>query len=414
MEPSQTNQSAQKETDIVVEKLVYGGDGLGRSDGQVVLTPFTLPGERVRVALRREKSDVARGQLLSVLAPAPVRVPPRCPHFMRCGGCHYQHAPYEYELAQKETILRETLRRVGRIEPPARIDVIAGPEWEYRNRAQFHIERRRIGFMSAGSHDVHPVDFCPISSPRLNEVLAELGAMAHDRRFPPFLRSLEVFTNEAGVQLNVRASDRGIARPFFDWCAERIPGATTGPIEYTVAGDRFRVSRHSFFQVNRFLAGRLIEIALDDARGETALDLYAGVGLFTLPLARRFGKVSAVESGESAARDLEFNASRAGLGVTVHRASAEAYLEELTVPPDFVLADPPRTGLGRRAVQRLLALRPRRLVIVSCDPATLARDLAALTGGGGYGLSRLALIDLFPRTSHMETVADLASGPAGS
>ena len=154
----------------------------------MVLTPFTLPGEQVRVALQQEKSDVAYGQLLSVLSPAPERVAPRCPYFTHCGGCHYQHASYEYELAQKEAILRETLRRVGRLQPPARIEVVAGPEWEYRNRAQFHLERRRIGFMSAGSHDLCPVDHCPVSSPRLNAALAELGAMAHDRRFPPFLQ----------------------------------------------------------------------------------------------------------------------------------------------------------------------------------------------------------------------------------
>ena len=406
MEPGQTNPPASKEIEIAVEKLVYGGGGLGRWDGRVVLTPFTLPGEQVRVALQQEKTDVAYGRLLSVLSPAPERVLPRCPYFTHCGGCHYQHASYEYELAQKEAILRETLRRVGRLQPPGRIEIVAGPEWEYRNRVQLHLERRRIGFMSAGSHDVCPVDCCSVSSPRLNAALAELSAMAHDRRFPPFLRSLELFTNETGVQLDVRSSDRGVAKPFFDWCAERIPGATTAPVEYIAAGERFRVSRRSFFQVNRFLVERLVETAVGEARGDTALDLYAGVGLFTLPLARRFGEVSAVESEDSAVRDLEFNAARAGLGVRIHRAAAEAYLDQADDCPDLVLADPPRAGLGRHTVTGLLALRPRNLVIVSCDPATLARDLAALVGGG-YSLERLTLVDLFPRTCHIETVAEL-------
>jgi 23S rRNA (uracil1939-C5)-methyltransferase len=406
MEPDQTNQPASKEFEIVVEKLVYGGDGLSRSEGRVVLTPYTLPGERVRVLLRLEKADVAHGRLLGVVTPSPERISPGCPHFTHCGGCHYQHAPYELELSLKREILSETLRRVGRIEAPDTIEVVAGPEWEYRNRAQFHLDRRRIGFMAAGSHEVCPVEACPVSSPRLNAALAELGEMARDRRFPPFLRSLEVFTNESEVQISVRSADRGVARAFFDWCAERIPGATTAPVEYEAAGERFRVDRQSFFQVNRFLAGRLVEAALGEAGGETALDLYAGVGLFTLPLARRFGNVHAVESEESASRDLEFNAARAGLNVTIHRAPVEAHLEQIAVPPDLVLADPPRTGLGRRVVNRLLSLGPPKLVIVSCDPATLARDLAALVGGG-YSLERLTLVDLFPRTCHMESVAEL-------
>jgi 23S rRNA (uracil1939-C5)-methyltransferase len=406
MEPGHTNPPASGETEIVVDKLVYGGDGLARLGGRVVLAPFTLPGERVRVRLEREKSDMARGRLLSVLEPSPVRIPPLCPHFTRCGGCHYQHAPYEYELVQKESILRETLRRVGRLEPPLRIEVVSGPDFGYRNRAQFHLDRRRIGFMSAASHALCSVEACPVSSPRLNQALAELSAMAGDRRFPPFLRSIELFTNEAEVQLQVRASDRGVARPFFDWCAERIPGATTGPIDYAAAGERFRVSPRSFFQVNRFLADRLVETALQDAAGDTALDLYAGIGLFTLPLARRFPRVAAVESGGSAARDLAFNAARAGLSVKIHHADVEAHLGETGERPEFVLADPPRAGLGRQVVSRLLALRPANLVIVSCDPATLARDLAPLLDGG-YSLSRLTLVDLFPRTCHLETVAAL-------
>ncbi|MBI4877353.1 MAG: class I SAM-dependent RNA methyltransferase [Acidobacteria bacterium] len=406
MKPDQTNPPASRETEIVVEKLVYGGDGLGREDGRVVLVPYVLPGERVRVSLRQEKADVAHGELRAVIEAAPERVPPACPHFARCGGCHYQHQDYAGELRHKEAILRETLRRVGRIHAPPDIEVVAGPDYGYRNRIQLHFDRRRMGFMAAGSHDVWPVDVCPVSSPRLNQALAALGEMAGDRRFPAFLHSLELFTNETAVQLNVRSSERGVARAFFDWCAEQIPGATTGAVEYPAAGEMFRVGRRSFFQVNRFLADRLVETALGGAQGETAVDLFAGAGLFTLPLARRFGKVEAVEAGESAARDLAFNAARAGLKVGVHRAMADAYLGGLSEAPDLVLADTPRVGLWRDVVRRLLALCPATLIVVSCDPATLARDLAALLGGG-YSLTRLALVDLFPRTCHLESVAEL-------
>ncbi len=393
-------------TELLIEKLVYGGDALGRAEGRVVLAPFALPGERVRVELLREKPDVAHGRLLEVIEPASERIAPACPHFTRCGGCQYQHASYAFELAQKESILCETLRRVGRMEPECPVEVVAGPEWEYRNRVQIHIDRRRIGFHAAGSHELCPVERCPVCSPRLQQALEELQRMAPDRRFPPFLRSLELFSNETEVQIGIRASDRGVARPFFDWCAERIPGATTAAIDYAAAGERYHVGRRSFFQVNRFLVDRLVETAVGGESGNCALDLYAGVGLFTLPLARRFAQVDAVERGEGAACDLESNASRAGLKVTVHRADTESYLEAAGGEIDLVLADPPRAGLGRTAVARLLALRSRRMVIVSCDPATLARDLAALAGGG-YRLSRLTMVDLFPRTCHMETVARL-------
>jgi 23S rRNA (uracil1939-C5)-methyltransferase len=180
-----------------------------------------------------------------------------------------------------------------------------------------------------------------------------------------------------------------------------------GALDY---GGRFRVSSNSFFQVNRFLADQLVEAALAGAEGETALDLYAGVGLFSLALGRRFRRVNAVEAGGGAVRDLRFNAERAGLtGVKAQQTTAEAALEKLQRPPDFVLADPPRSGLGKAMVERLAALKPRRLAIVACDPATLARDLAALTACG-YRIASMTLVDLFPQTFHLETVVRLEIG----
>jgi 23S rRNA (uracil1939-C5)-methyltransferase len=170
---------------------------------------------------------------------------------------------------------------------------------------------------------------------------------------------------------------------------------------------RFRVSRNSFFQVNRFLLDRLVEVALEGAEGETALDLYAGVGLFSLALARGFKEVAAVESGSGAVRDLEFNAERAGLAnLRAERQTAEEYLQKLEHAPDFVLLDPPRAGLGKAVVRRLAELRPRQVTIVSCDPATLARDLAGLTAAG-YRVEQMTLVDLFPQTFHLETVVRL-------
>jgi 23S rRNA (uracil1939-C5)-methyltransferase len=230
--------------------------------------------------------------------------------------------------------------------------------------------------------------------------------MLRDRRFPRFVRSLELFTNETEVQLNVLETAQPVSRRFFDWAAERIPGLAAGTLDYPVGRDVYRVGHRSFFQVNRFLIEAVVERALEGAEGISAVDLYAGVGLFSLRLARRFRSVTAVESGGSAARDLEFNAARAGVEVAVRRHVADLFLGELEEAPEFVLADPPRSGLGKRVVRELLRLKPPRVVIVSCDPSTLARDLAPLTADA-YRIERLTLVDLFPQTYHIETVTHL-------
>jgi 23S rRNA (uracil1939-C5)-methyltransferase len=170
------------------------------------------------------------------------------------------------------------------------------------------------------------------------------------------------------------------------------------------------VSSNSFFQVNRFLIDRLVDAATDGAEGETAIDLYAGVGLLSLPLARRFREVTAVESGAGAVRDLQFNAARAGLeNLHAMPQTAEEHLAQLEKAPDFVVLDPPRTGLGKAVVGRLAELRPRQITIVACDPATLARDLAGLVAAG-YRVERMTLVDLFPQTYHLETVVRLRLG----
>ena len=387
-----------------MEKLVYGGDGLARLEGRVVLAPFALPGERIRVRAEQEKPGLMRASTLEMLEPAPERVAAPCPYFTRCGGCHYQHASYEYQVTAKRAILAEELRRLGKIEPPDEIAVVAAEPWAYRNRVQLHVEGTRLGYRQMRSHKLCAIGRCPIASPKINEAIDALAGMLRDRRWPRFVRSLEIFTDERQAQLNVLDADRPVARRFFEWCGETIPGLVEGALDYQ---DRFRVSRGSFFQVNRFLAGRLVETALEGVEGETALDLYAGVGPFSLALARRFREVTAVESGSAAARDLEFNAARAGLvNVQVEQRPVEAYLEALAQAPEFVLADPPRAGLGKAAVKRLAELRPPRLTLVACDPATMARDVAGLLTAG-YRIQKLTMVDLFPQTYHLETVVAL-------
>jgi 23S rRNA (uracil1939-C5)-methyltransferase len=378
------------EATLTIEKLVYGGDGLARLDGKVVLVPYVLSGEVVRAEIDRLKNDLFRGRVLELITPSPSRVTAECPYFLHCGGCQYQHIDYSAQLEQKRAILREVLQRVGKIEVADEIDVVAGEPWQYRNRIQVHIDRGQVGYFEHGSHKLCPIDHCPIASPALNEAIPKLNAQV--------TATVELFTNETEVQVNV---------------LDRVPRSAltalqsigvSGPIEY--AG--FQVSRNSFFQVNRFLIDRLLEVALTGSEGDLALDLYAGVGLFAVSLAQRFKQVIAVESSRSALSDLEHNIQTRGLPITPENKTTEEYLAAYEGHPDLILADPPRSGLGKHVVKELLRIRAPQLTIISCDPATLARDLQGLLADA-YRIEKITLVDLFPQTFHIEAVVQLRS-----
>ncbi|MEO8028313.1 MAG: class I SAM-dependent RNA methyltransferase [Bryobacteraceae bacterium] len=391
---------------VTAEKWVYGGDALARRDGEIVLIPFLLPGERAMIATE-SGGGVLRGRVTELLDPSPDRVDAPCPLFEACGGCHYQNATYEKQLAWKREILREQLKRVGKIEYEGEIETLSGEPFGYRNRVQVHIVGGNLGFLERGTHAVVNVETCPISSPEINVAIGALREMMADERFPNFIRSIELFSNGTEIQLNVLTKERPVAKRFFEWAQEVIPGAGAGAIDYHAVGAIFRVSHNSFFQVNRFLIDGLVEAAIGDARGGSAVDLYAGVGLFSLELAKRFPKVTAVESAGGSARDLEFNIERAGSSVVPHRARVEHFLGDLSKTPDFMLADPPRAGLGKEVVRNMIRLKPARISIVSCDPSTLARDLQGLVGNG-YRIDKLILADLFPQTYHLETIVHLS------
>ena len=361
---------------ITIEKWVYGGDGLARDSGRVVLTPFVLPGELVDV----EPVDKLHAKLVQIEHPSEIRVQPRCPYFGDCGGCHYQHAPYEYQLKQKIEIVREVMRRIGKFDPPEEISFIAGTEWHYRNRVQLHHSRGRVGFLKAGSHELCPITHCPISSPEINGVIADLAKSG----LPLHVRTVEVFTN--GTEVMVAGKPEAL--------------------DYSAAGFEFRVSARSFFQVNQFLIDELIKATVTEA--ESAVDLYAGVGLFSLPLAQRCKQVIAVEGNASAAADLRFNARRAGLAIDVQQANVDDWIATLDEAPELLVADPPRAGLGKTVTGHIVRLRPQRIHIVACDPATLARDLAVLFNSG-YRIDQMIVADLFPQTYHVETLVHLSA-----
>jgi 23S rRNA (uracil1939-C5)-methyltransferase len=388
-----------------IEKWVYGGEGLARNGSEVILAPYVLPGELVRMQAALVKPGLRRALAVDVLTPSPYRTVPPCPYFGSCGGCQYQHAPYEYQLQQKEVILRETLRRFAGFEEQIPIEVVSADPWQYRNRIQLHFDAGRTGFRKAGSQELQPIDHCHIASPVLVDAIAKLARAAKQPQWPRFLRSLDLFTNETELQLTVADTTRPIAARFFEWCSTFLPNLVPGEIAYSALDCTFRISRSSFFQVNRFLVDRLVTTALANANGSFAIDLYAGVGLFSIALARSFERVVAVERSGPAVRDLEWNTAQHATNVSAMKAGTEEFLAQLTEAPDLVLADPPRAGLGPKAVADLLRLLPANVILVSCDPATASRDLKQLLAR--YQMERLALVDLFPQTYHFETVFHL-------
>lgn len=396
---------------LQIEKLVYGGTGLARHEGAIVFVPYVLPGEELEAALSPPHKGILRGAPLAWRTRSPDREEPRCPVFGECGGCQYQHLPYQRECLFKEEILRETLRRIGGVCWEGPIEMVAAEPWAYRNRTQLHLAARKgdsqVGFFAAGSARHVAISHCAINSPKLNDLQAKLQEMASDRRFPRSLRTIEFFTDEDRVQMSVLECVRPLPKSFYAWCAERLDGFCGGaPLDYRCGMDVFRVSSQSFFQVNRFLVERLAAVAVGPATGDFALDLYCGVGLMTLPLARRFSKVIAVDSEEETLRDLQQNVRRAGLAARAVQMRVKEFLENFQKRPDLVVADPPRAGLGAAVVAQLSRLQAPQLRLVSCNPATLARDLRLLAAGG-YGIESVTMIDLFPRTFHIEAVVVL-------
>ena len=425
--------------EVRIEKLVYGGDGLAHHDGQTVFVPLVLPGELVRIESVARKKKFARGRLEHIVEPSPERIAAPCPHFGRCGGCQYQHIPYDAQIRFKTEILRETLGRTGRIQWTGPIATHASPPFGYRNRAQWKLHGKQdaagtapgIGYFEAGSTRLCAVDQCVILSPRLADAFEQLRALIGKSNILSAIDEIEAFGDSADekVLLNLSAekltdSAESIATalrqaiPFAesilvqDRKADTFELSGPGYLTYSAGGAQYRVGHLSFFQVNRFMVDTLVEAVLGDSRGRLALDLFAGVGLFTVPLTSRFDRVIGVESNLAASKDLELNLQSSGGKSPTHRhATAEAFLTHWHETPDLVVLDPPRAGIEPELLVRLKKLAPWRINYVSCDPATLARDLAGLVGTeeapGPYEIRDINLFDIFPQTFHMEVLVRL-------
>src|SRR5690349_6172357 len=392
-EPRITRMNADQNFEVEIERILPGGMGLGHADGKTVFVALAAPGDRVRVRVERGQGNVLFASIEEIITPSPVRIEPPCPYFGRCGGCDFQQLTYEAQLAAKSEMIRDCLHRIARLEDLPDIVVMPSPDpWRYRMRAMWQIDQdeRTIGYYERGSRRVCDVVDCAVLRPELQARLEAVRAMEW-HEFPPDLKHLDVVAGDNGVSF-----------------APEFGEFKTDELSLTVRGEVYRYNAKSFFQINRSLLGPLIDFALGDASGESAIDLYSGVGLFTLPLSRQFRRVLAVESNPTAARFARWNLRDAGFDNTeVFTANVAGWLSGVSRREvDFILLDPPRVGAESAVIKGILGLHPSQISYVSCDPATLARDLKKLFAGG-YRIDRIKGFDLFPQTHHVETVVRL-------
>ncbi len=410
-----------RQFELELTAIAHGGEAIGRHEGKVVFVPYAIPGERVRVRLTEEKAKYARAEVVEVLTPSPDRVEAPCPYFGACGGCQWQHVNYRRQLELRLEVVADQVRRLGRVgDPPLEGIVPADDPWAYRNNIQLHPVTgagsgpealAQLGFVTADGRSVMPIDRCLIAHELVDEMHASLElawgglerlALRAGVNTGEQLALLETVGGEAPeLALDVAASfvhmdGRG-----------DLTTLVGSPYLHERLGDRtFRVFAPSFFQVNTAQAENLVEVVVDYCGlegGERVLDLFCGVGTFSLALASRAGEVIGVESSPWAAADAEANGEDRP-NFTILEGNAAEVIEHLEGSFPVVVVDPPRSGCGRELIAALPSLEPRRLVYVSCDPATLARDIVYLAEAG-FELERMIAVDMFPQTAHVETVA---------
>ncbi len=393
---------------MTIEAVAFGGDGVGRPGGLVTFVPFTVDGDEVMVEITERRSRYARAVLREILSPSPHRVEPACPHYGRCGGCSLQHVRYGHQLVLKESQVADSFNRIGRFPAPPLRPVIPSPRtFSYRGRAEVHLvcgggRRAKAGFMERGSHVLLDVEQCLLMAESINDSLSGLRRSLEARKDGP-----------------VRREERLLWSSLPD---ERTTGPVNGapPLEgrilRMVKGDTLSVPVRGFFQANESLVDTLVDVVLELASlspEDAVLDAYCGSGLFSRFLAERAGSVFGIEQHREAVACARENLSRAGFqNAFFHEGDVVEGLLDLMhrrLRIDVAVLDPPRTGCGRGVLDALVELAPRRIVYVSCDPATQARDARHLADRG-YSLAALQPLDMFPQTSHLEVLAVLEKG----
>ena len=404
--------------DLVLTTLTYGGDAMGRlDDGRAVFVPFGLPGEKVRVRLREEKKNFARGEIIEILEPSKERIIPKCKHFGECGGCHYQHLPYEKQSIAKTEILIDQLKRIGKIENPPVKPMISCPNpWNYRNHVQFHLtEHGRLGYFRSADKintlgKILPITECYLPELPINQLWPQL-------EFEPDM-NIERVSIRAGKDedLTLILESDSPEPPELEIEAEISVAHLYEENAVVIAGndyvvlrvlDRdFKVSAASFFQVNTIMAEKMVSHLIANlpiTESSTLLDIYCGVGLFSAFFAPKCKTIIGIEASTSACEDFAFNLDEFD-NVELYEGLAKDVISHIPVKADVILVDPPRAGLDEQVIDGILKLNPQMIAYVSCDPSTLARDAVRLINGG-YSVKNVTPFDPFPQTYHIESIS---------
>jgi 23S rRNA (uracil1939-C5)-methyltransferase len=437
--------------ELLIDKLVQGGDGLATYDGMKVFVPYSAPQERVRARIVTQKRDYAVAEIEEILEPSPLRVPAPCPYYGACGGCQLQHITYQGQLVLKKLYVNETLQHIGQIFVPVRHVTVEAEPWHYRNKTQYPVgttgNGMAVGFYKRGTHELLDVPECllhPEEFDRLRETMRAIFAAAGETGYDEAKHEgnirhivLRQGTRDGGLlaivvtrtpKLDPRAAEliaeqpgvTGVAQSVVPARTNRIMGSQTrvlvgrGHLRQSVLDKTFQVSAPSFFQVNVAQAEELCRKILKHVApkgDELVLDLYSGVGMISLVVAPFVQQVTAIESDPTAVEDAMVNAQAQAVHNVEFVCSDVSRAISRVASTDVVILDPPRKGCPAETLRRIAALRPKRIIYVSCNPATLARDLATLEQLG-YTTYEIEPVDMFPQTFHVEVIARL--GPLGS
>ncbi len=381
--------------EVTVQKIIPNGLGLCFAENLTVFVPLSVTGDKLRVKIRKLQGKTAFAKIVEILEPSENRIEPKCIYFGTCGGCDFQQMAYETQLESKVGIIQDSLKRIGRIDFAGEIPIIASPnEYGYRLRSQWHIDSRqkKIGYFKRQSHDVIDAKSCPILVPELEATLKDLQ---ENLEYETLFAELINVEAASGANGKVSVYSEELIEPTYE-------------IFYDLSGERFYFNAKNFFQGNAFLIKDLVATAIENASGRTALDLYCGVGLFSLALANNFEKVHGVEANSEAIDFAAKNAAHQRISnVEFHDVRVKSFLNENRFDDlDFILLDPPRSGVKRGTLEQIAKLDTKKITYVSCNPSTLARDLQILLEQE-YKIEKITALDLFPQTHHVETVVQM-------
>ncbi len=382
------------EIEINLTGIAHLGEAIGKYNGKVVFFPYGIPGEVVKARIIKDEKDYYRAEILDIIEPSFFRETPPCKLFSKCGGCNFQHVAYNYQIKLKEIVVMEQLKRIGGFENPedfTNLTLKAENPYNYRNRADFSINKQNLlGFKIRGTHKFLHVEYCHIMHDEINKMLAVLQGKRTKRK-----------THNITIRYGINTGT-WLIQPQID-----IEEIETGQNFYTerLLGHEFTISAPSFFQVNTYQAEKLIQTVLNYITQEdkTVIDAYAGVGTFTIFLAQKAEKVIAIEESRSAYKDAQINIKSFD-NITYLCKKTEEALFESKINADAIVVDPPRVGCMKEVLDAIVEKRIRKVIYVSCEPSTLARDLKYLKERG-YKLIEVQPVDMFPQTYHIENVA---------